>query len=254
MQDFIELFIQSGQEGIALLGKAVLPVLFPFFVLTNLIINILNTNNKYFVGLLSICSGYPNGTRMAKLLYDNGQISKTQARNFCIWTSTPSPIFTIATVGTIILSNTKIGIMIFISSVLAAFINGIIWKEDEGFKKNSTKIITDKKPFFQLFNEAIFNSISAILNVCGIVLFFYILAKVLYLPVILSGVIEMTTGTFQTLHPLLIQFFLSFGGLCIACQNFIFSDKFEISFWKYISYKLTHSILSMGILSLILFF
>jgi len=255
---FFQDFMIIGQDGLHLIATAVLPVLFPFFVLTTLILNLTNTTHPWLVATLAYCSGYPNGARLTQDLYQQQRINITQARNLLIITSTPSPFFVIATAGMIFLNDLVLGCVIFICAIIGALLNGILWRPSKQFAQfhpvRNFNPTTPPRNFLSAFSNALSSATSAIVNVCGIVLFFYIAAHLMHLPSFLTGLLEMTTGVAATTNPLLIQFFVTFGGLSVAMQQQIFMQTFQIKFYKYLLYKFTHAILSCGLLSLYLLF
>lgn len=255
---FLETFLTAGQDGLRLIATAVLPVLFPFFVITSLILNLTNTTKPCIVALLSYCSGYPNGARLTQNLYLKKQIELAQAQQLAIITSTPSPVFVIGTAGAVFLNNIQLGCVIFLCTIIAALINGWLWQSNTK-PKNSVRILTDNHrqnsmSFLQAFSDSLSNATTSIVNVCGVVLFFYIATSILCLPPFLSGLIEMTTGVADTLNPLLVQFFVTFGGLSVAMQQQIFMQNFQIKFRTYLAYKTTHAILACALLAVCLLF
>lgn len=256
MATILPTFLAAGQAGLALIGRAVLPVLFPFFVLTSLILNLTPTRNRWLIAGLAYFSGYPNGTRLTKNLYDQGLLSVREAHHLCILTSTPSPFFLIATVGTLFLQNTGYGFLIFICAVIAAIINAWLWRPAPHHEQavSPTTPLSPRMSFFTAFSQALTSATSAILNVCGVILFFYILAQMLHLPAWLAGILEMTTGVAGTTNLLLIEFLVCLGGLSVALQNFLFTDKLQIKFGYYLGYKLTHAVIACGLLAICLFF
>lgn len=258
MVDFLQNFLVIGQDGLHLIATAVLPVLFPFFVLTSLILNLTTTTHPWLIVLLSFCSGYPNGARLTQNLYQEKRITLLQAKQLSIITSTPSPVFVIATAGTIFLQDTKLGCIIFLCAVISALFNGYIWT----YKTNpqTTKTITTVTPtkqqrsFFTAFSNALTSATTSIINVCGVILFFYICVHLLLLPPFLAGLVEMTTGVAGTTNPFLVQIFVTFGGFSVAMQQQIFMQKFQIKLTTYIIYKTTQTILACALLSLYLLF
>jgi hypothetical protein len=265
----LQTFITAGQAGLILISRAVLPILFPFFVISGLLINLLPAN-KFNIIALSLLSGYPNGARLTAMLYKKNAITETQAQNLVIITSTVSPIFAVATVGTVLLGDIWLGFIIFTATVLGAFINGFIWQKNRHPTDNKSHsaslpascavlpaagaaaVLNDAslrlyKNFN--FNGILLNSIKTIFNICGIILICYIAAALLHLPPLLSGIIEMTTGVSQITMPYIICFILSFGGISIALQSFIFTNDLGISPLRYFAFKLTHAILATGILA-----
>lgn len=261
MASFLQDFLAAGQDGLQLIATAVLPVLFPFFVLTTLILNLTTATRPWLVTILSYCSGYPNGARLTQNLYKEQRLTLPQAQQLSIITSTPSPIFVIATAGTVFLQNTLLGCVIFICALVGALLNGRLWRLDRPKTKqsplppNMATPTTQQSPnFFKAFSDALASATTAIVNVCGVVLFFYIAARLLRLPPLLAGLLEMTTGVAATTNPLLIQFFVTFGGLSVAMQQQIFMQNFHIKFWTYLAYKTTHALFACALLSLYLLF
>lgn len=258
MTSFLQSFLTAGQDGLRLIATAVLPVLFPFFVLTTLILNLTVTKRTWLVIVLAYCSGYPNGARLTQNLYQKQRLNLAQAQQLAVITSTPSPVFVIATAGTIFLQDTKLGCVIFVCAIGAALINGLIWNFNPVKVKNTNCIMTtaNSRPphFFQAFSDALSNATTSIINVCGVVLFFYICTRLFSFPPYLTGLLEMTTGVAGTVNPLLIQFFVTFGGLSVAMQQQIFMQSFQIKFQTYLAYKMTHAILACALLSLYLLF
>ena len=259
MTAFLQNFLNAGQDGLQLIATAVLPVLFPFFVITTLIINLTKSAQPWLVTLLSYISGYPNGARLTQSLYLENRLNLQQAQQLSIITSTPSPIFVIATTGIVLLRNLKLGCIIFLCSILSALINGWLWKPQQ---TNSPKQIalslkkeaTDSTHFFQNFSNSLNSATNAMVNVCGVILFFYICARLIKLPPLLAGLLEMTTGVATTTNPFLVQFFVTFGGFSVAMQQQVFLQSFKVKFSFYLTYKFTHGILACALLALHLLF
>lgn len=255
MNTFLQTFLTAGQDGLQLIATAVLPVLFPFFVLTSLILNLVTNVKPWMVTVLSYFSGYPNGARLTQNLYLQKRIDLPQAKTLLIITSTPSPIFVIATAGGIFLKSIRLGCAIFLCAVIAALINGCLWSTSRNKKVQPTFTRIAQTPkFFECFGNALNNATTAILNVCGVVLFFYIITSLLSLTPFLTGVIEMTSGVARTTNPFLIQFLVTFGGLSVGMQQHLFMQTFQVKFSKYLAYKTTHAILACALLTLYLLF
>lgn len=257
MSSFFQDFLFIGQDGLHLIATAVLPVLFPFFVITSLILNLTNVTQPWLVTILAYCSGYPNGARLTQTLYTQKRIDLIQARQLLIATSTPSPMFVIATAGMVFLHNLKLGCIIFLCTIVSALLNGLLWqtKYSQTSKPNEqAKTTQQSKQFFTAFSDALTSATTAIVNVCGIVLFFYIFTHLIRLPFFLTGLLEMTTGVAATTNPYLIQFFVTFGGLSVAMQQQLFMQNFHIKFRTYLAYKTTHAILACGLLAIYLLF
>lgn len=255
---FLQNFLAVGQDGLHLIGTAVLPVLFPFFVLTSLILNLSSVSRPWLVAILAYCSGYPNGARLTQDLYTQHRIDLPTAKRLLIATATPSPMFVIATAGMVFLHDIKLGCIIFLCAVISAILNAWLWSP-----KSSTTPVSLRQPpfvwhahqpFFTAFSNALSSATRAIINVSGVVLFFYIFTHTLHFPVLIGGLLEMTTGTAATVNPFLVQFFVTFGGLSVAMQQQLFMQEFHINLRFYCAYKLSHGILACGLLATYLLF
>lgn len=247
-----------GQAGLRLIATAVLPVLFPFFVLTGLILNLTTTTRPWLVSILAYFSGYPNGARLTQNLYQQHRLNLTQAQQLLITTSTPSPMFVIATAGMVFLQNIKLGCVILFCAIISAQLNGWLWRPKQPNQQpliNQLLLVPNKSgKFFAAFSDALTNATTAIMHVCGVVLFFYIVTHLFNFPTILSGLLEMTTGVAATTNPFLVQFFVTFGGLSVAMQQQIFMQNFQVKFGTYVAYKFTHAVLACGLLSFYMLF
>lgn len=280
-------FVDAGRRGLSLFSMNVLPVLFPFFFVTSLMVESgvfsqgrqLNKSPGRIgitVWFLSILSGFPTSARMLGELYKNGRITRASAMRISTFTSTPSPIFVVATVGTILYGSTALGVVIFMSIIFGALANGLIYTRVR-FNNCSVQAVqplSHPKPLPEVIAIALQNSIQSILAVGGLIVIFFILGNqldsLLDLPhsfdVILSSLLEMTNGVFTaaqggvgfdpgiTFVSLLVPVaILAFGGLCVGMQGLIFAKNFGMPFWFYLLYKSTHTVLSIGVALVLLF-
>lgn len=196
------------KSGLSLWANSVVPSLFPFFVATELL---MHTNivsqlgtflNRYmkpifnirgegaFAFIMGIISGYPVGAKIASNFRKNNICSKEECERLLSFTNNSGPLFIIGTVGILMFKNTTIGILLFITHLLASITVGIIfrfWK----FKKTSyspTKNINsnnslNKTVSFsnlgEILAESISNSISTIFLIGGFVVIFSSIISIL---------------------------------------------------------------------------
>ncbi|MBQ7408457.1 MAG: hypothetical protein IJW13_04205 [Clostridia bacterium] len=140
-------YISTCYNGLCIWAINVVPSLLPFFFITTLL-NELKIANKIagnlhhiskflyrsdgtgaYVQLMSIISGYPVGAKMISELYKQGAISKKQSTKLSVFCSTSGPSFIIGSVGSIMFSSVKIGVVIFVCHILSAIINGVIFRK-----------------------------------------------------------------------------------------------------------------------------
>lgn len=135
----------AAQNGLTLWAKNVIPSLFPFFIATEL----LNyTNLPYYLGkltnkfmrplfnipgegsyafIMGIISGYPVGAKIVNKFVEEGTCTKSEAERMLAFTNNSGPLFIIGTVGISLFGDTKIGIILFITHILACLTVGLIF-------------------------------------------------------------------------------------------------------------------------------
>ena len=103
--------------------KNLIPALFPFFIISDILINynIIYfipkrikdfckviwglTDNMLMILLLSMLSGFPSNARNTRILYDTGKISLDEANHILIFSHFSNPIFILTTVGVFFFKN-----------------------------------------------------------------------------------------------------------------------------------------------------
>ena len=282
-----ELLINSFYQSISLWFYNLLPNIFIFFTLTD-ILN--NYNFPYFIEkifgniihkiykLPKICSyvifmsmtcGFPGNSKLIKELLDNKKINIYEGCRLLTMTHFSNPLFIIHVIGINMLNSKKIGFIILITHYITNFIIGFIFRnifnvcETKSFNENK-----DSLPFMNLLKKSIDNTISILLNVLGIIIFFGTLTTVInhYLNLnpfsntILNGILEITNGI-KLLNDLslsiikkatIITFFISFGGLSIHMQVMSILNKYNISYFIYLLTRIIHASISSIIVFLIL--
>ncbi|NLL97469.1 MAG: hypothetical protein GX227_10210 [Clostridiaceae bacterium] len=138
----------AARKALYLCLDVVIPSLFPFFVLSRLLIPFVSGlsfpdflkkiieklfNLPYYtivIILLGFISGYPNGAKMSRDMFDQGLLDSRQASKILSVANNCSPLFIIGTVGAGMLKSVKLGVFLllmhWISGIIAAFITGKI--------------------------------------------------------------------------------------------------------------------------------
>lgn len=277
---FPENSIGCAKSAITLCRDVIVPSLFPFFVCSGLLIysgfsqilakiaspvmkpvfNVAGCGAAAFV--LGIISGYPLGAVTACQLYESGYLSKTETERLLSFCNNSGPLFILGAVGVAIYQSAKIGIVLYISHILATLLVGVLfrfYKKDKHSAPAYPINMTDEN-FPQIFSKVLANSLNSILTVCGAVIFFSVISgAVLYhLPAndtiksILTGFLELTGGTKAisetnlslTAKLVLSAFTVGFSGLCVHLQVASIVAKHHLSLFAYISGKILHGIFS----------
>lgn len=142
-----------------------------------------------FVFIMGIISGYPMGAKLATNFRKNNICSKEECERLLSFTNNSGPLFIIGTVGILMYGNTAIGVLLFITHILACITVGLIfrfWKySDSSISHNSHHIIKSKQTpvtfsnLGSILSESITNSISTILLIGGFVVIFSSIISIL---------------------------------------------------------------------------
>lgn len=197
---FSQTNLAAVKSGLSLWATSVVPALFPFFVSTELLMhtNIIKILGSFlnvfmkplfnirgegsFAFIMGIISGYPVGAKIATSFREKNICTKEECERLISFTNNSGPLFIIGTVGILMFRSTIIGILLFITHILACITVGIIfrfWKNTSNTElpySKSSKVSNSK--FASLSNlgdvlaESINSSISSILLIGGFVVIF----------------------------------------------------------------------------------
>lgn len=149
------LYAKSVTNGIKLFFVSVLPGLLPFMFLCKIITN-LNFEkfskiadkpmqklfgiggDCFYAFFMSLVSGYPIGSKITADLFIQGKISQKDSFLCSVLSSTSGLIFIIGSVGTGMLNNPKLGIIIYVSNVLSAVVSAILINMFAKIKQRNT--------------------------------------------------------------------------------------------------------------------
>ena len=228
-----------------------IPSLFPFFIISDILINYNITNyipkiikdlckrlfnindNMLAIFLLSMISGFPSNARNTRTLYDNSLIGIDEANHILIFTHFANPIFILTTVGVFFLHNEKLGIIILIIHYLSNFILGICFRGTKKYKdiySNDDSI----KNFGNIFVNSIKRAIDTTLTICGVIVVFLMVSSIIintfnfneYNRMIIKGIFEITIGIEELgklgicnrYKAVIASMILAFGGISVHVQ------------------------------------
>ncbi len=221
--------LPAVKSGLQLWANSVVPSLFPFFVATELLMhtnmvtilgNILNPFMKPFFNIrgegafafiMGIISGYPVGAKIACNFRQNNICSKEECERLLSFTNNSGPLFIIGTVGILMFKNTTIGILLFITHLLACITVGFIfryWKKSHpiAMENTITNVTHESKKSASFSNlgeilaESITSSISTILLIGGFVVIFSSIISILKASGILNSLTVLLSPIFQSLN------------------------------------------------------
>ncbi len=218
-----------ARDGINICARFIVPSLFPYMVISHMIISggaagfigrIVPISGLYglprsagapiFLG--AVC-GFPVGARSACEMYKKGLLSKDEAEVLISAANNTGPSFVVSVIGASFFKSAAFGWLIYffqlISSFIAALIvNRIIFP----FKKEKE----DKSRSFESginFSAAVSDSVSSVLTVCGFIVFFSVVSGFL-LPYI-EELSPLASGIFSSLLEFTVgaRFAAALGGI-----------------------------------------
>ncbi len=273
---FPENSIMYAKNAITMCNEIIIPSLFPFFVCSGLLIYsglsqtiarlcrpimkpLFNINGSGATALvLGIISGYPLGAVTACQLYESGYLSKSETERLLAFCNNSGPLFILGAVGTAIYSSKEIGIILYLSHILAAVTVGLLFRF-YAREKHTAPAYSLNQPlssFSEVFSRVLSNSLNSILTVCGAVIFFSVVTNMLAdliptdnaIKALFIGIMELTGGTKSisrtaldlTSKLVMSAFVVGFAGLCVHLQVMAIVKKQELSLMPYIIGKLLH--------------
>ena len=272
--------ITYAKDAMNICFEMIIPTLFPFFICSGILIysGFCEVLAKMFKGcmkplfginpagssafILSIVSGYPLGAVTAGELYENNYLSKTEAERLLAFCNNSGPLFILGSVGAAVYANMKLGVMLYITHILAALTVGFIFRfyKKNDFVQPPTIMSSPKRSLGEIFNIALQSAIKNILTVCGAVIFFSIISRIVIgifplsstLDALFSGITEFATGTVKIASltaPMaeklvLTAFIVGFAGLSVHMQVIAVIAKYRLSLIPYFLGKFLHGILA----------
>lgn len=207
---FPEEMVSSAKDGLYLCFNVIIPSLFPFFVISALVVRLgwakklgllLSPLMKplFNVGgacasalVLGFIGGYPVGAKTVIELYNSKACSKAEAERMLAFCNNSGPAFILGVVGAGIFASGRAGLLLYLAHALASVLIGIIFRK-WGSSVSAVNIIdksTVTASFAPAFVDSIKTSFSSVLNISGFVVFFTVFIKLLFL----SGAMAFLTG------------------------------------------------------------
>lgn len=198
----------AAKNGLSLWANSIVPSLLPFFIATELLCstNIIQLLGKLlnifmkplfnirgegsFALIMGIISGYPTGAKIASKFREEGICTKEECERLLSFTNNSGPLFIIGTVGISMFGNSTIGLLLFVTHILACITVGIIFRFWKYHSTNKNSIgstlsshINEKKinllDLGDIIGKSITNSISTILMIGGFVVLFSVIISIL---------------------------------------------------------------------------
>lgn len=275
-------YAQSIQTGISLWAVSVLPATFPFLFLTALLTKLRPYSffseklsplaGRLFrisgagsgAAILSALSGYPVGARMVSDLYCGQRIAKTETFRLACLCSTSGPMFLVGTVGCMMYGSAKTGWIMLFSHLFAVWLVCFFLR----FTAKPVRFAAPPpiKPSENALSDSLWSAVVSILCVGGFIALFACFGQMLsdlgvfagisallggaYAEGVCRGLMEMTTGcaflsSYATpLSCALSAAIVTFGGLCVLCQQTAYLSRAGVRILPFLGVKLLQAVIA----------
>ncbi len=200
--------MQAAREGLSLCAQTIVPSLFPFFVLSGMVVELGMAGYLgrllervmwpvFRVGgagatalVLGFVGGYPVGARTAIELYQKGVCSRTETERLLAFCNNSGPAFILGVVGAGVFGSGRVGLVLYLTHIAASLCVGMIFRfygrtEARGGRGVSQSVKTVR--FSTAFTDSVRAALSGVLNICAFVVVFAVVIRLLNL----AGVVEL---------------------------------------------------------------
>lgn len=196
--------IEYMNRGLRLCAKTVIPSLFPFMVISELIVSggigsavfrpVAPLFRKLFripeagccAVMLGMLCGFPVGAKSAMTALDQGKLTRAEAERVLTFSNNPSSAFLINAVGISLWGNRKFGVALYIVVLVSQLLTGILFahlpqRTDEVAEQSSRQTPSGHRSGAGFFTDAVRSACLSMLLVCAYVIFFSALVGTLNL-------------------------------------------------------------------------
>ena len=196
--------MEAGRRGLELCANVIIPSLFPFFVLSSMVIEL---GMAQYLGralqrlmwplfrvrgagasalVLGFVGGYPVGARTAISLYENGVCSKTETLRLLAFCNNSGPAFILGVVGAGVFGNSSVALVLYLTHIAASLCVGLLFRF---YRYGDTPTPTPQSlqpqfhaiRFSRAFTTSVKNALSSALNICAFVVLFTVIIQLLFL-------------------------------------------------------------------------
>ena len=268
----------SGKNALKMCAESLIPSLFPFMVLGNLLVSCgggevlgrwLSVPMKRIFGLGGACSlpvvvglisGFPVGATVTAELVKSGEISRDEGERVLCLCNNPGPVFVLSTVSGMLGCGRAGGLVLWLSVTLSAIVSGLLF--GRGAPSPRRAVVPTYENGAGCVVSSVKKSVVSMLNVCGFITFFGVIVNIVsagsgkLTGVLAGGILETATGCFKlSLWNIseklpIAAMILSWSGLSVHAQVAAAVDGSGISLGRYIRAKLVQAVASLRLLFL----
>ncbi len=280
----------GARAGLILCSGIIIPSLFPFAVISNIFVElglpqrlskfctpvmkrlfgVSGTGSTAFI--LGIAGGYPLGVISVSEMYSKGALQKKEAERLLGFCDNSGPAFIVSVAGVAVFGSVRVGFFLYGVHILAALLTGMFLKTGKSYGNAHVLSLPDAS-LSGAFTSSVKRATTAMVTVCGFVVFFSVLVGLLdahgtlqaltgalsarfgtelhFSRSLLTGLLEIGTGT-SSMYGLrtepdnlaLCSFLIGWGGLSVHAQAAAVIGEGGLSPARHTFGKLLHGVLS----------
>lgn len=254
----------GARAGLLLCSGIIIPSLFPFAVVGNLLVALglparlskhLSPLTDRLFGVsgagtaalfLGLAGGYPLGAISVSEMYARRMLKKNEAERLLGFCDNSGPAFIISVAGSAVFGSLRLGFFLYAVHLLAALLTGVLLRRG-GAPAHTSAVLPRAASLSGAFTDSVRRATTAMVTVCGFVVFFSVLVGLLdangtlsmltgalsalfgtelhFTRSLLTGFLELGTGTSAMLglrpnaaNLALCAFLLGWGGLSVHAQ------------------------------------
>jgi len=265
---------QSASAALALCAGTVIPALFPFMAVSNLLMALgfgewLSPRLAGLMGplfrlpgsagsalLLGLVGGYPIGVRTAADLYRQGTLTREEAARLLTFCNNSNPAFLISVLGIGVFGDVRTGVYLWLIHLLSALLTGMFFRGHGKVSRRPPTVSCSCRTVSlpAAFVASVSHALSGILSVCAFVVVFYVAVSPLtslgrpFGPILVGG-IELFSLT-SLLTPdrfgfLLAAYCSGWGGLSVLAQTAAALDGTDLPLRPCLAGKALQGVLSL---------
>ncbi len=281
--------IDAMKASMALCAKSAIPSLFPFMVVSELIVR---SGAGAWLGrlcaplfrrifgvceagstviLLGMLCGFPVGAKSAASLYDAGQLSQRDLSRLLCICNQPSSAFVTSVVGISLFGSYQFGLLLYGITLLSALIIGVCCRFLFPGEAAPARTVADRKqdstPYLSRFTPSVSGAAGGMLTVCAFICFFGTFVACLEglpamsalpapLSALLIGFFELTGGVARAaacpspaVAAYVAAWCLGWSGLSVHFQIMCLCDHKGVSFRPYFAAKAAQGVLNVALLA-----
>ena len=194
--------MEGARTGLELCFNVIIPSLFPFFVLSALVVELglasylgralepvmrplFRVNGACASAVaLGFVGGYPVGARTALSLYQKGLCTKPEAERLLAFCNNSGPAFILGVVGAGVFGDSRVGLLLYLVHALASLLVGLLFRFHGGGAAGKSARRGAEPPIAAVrlsaaFTGSVSRSFQSTLSICAFVTFFSVAIQLL---------------------------------------------------------------------------